>query len=63
MKSSEIPDTPILIVRTEETLKLAGLNPKVSLGVNASGFPASWAIFFGLPMSLHCRKDFRLHER
>ncbi|MDD1688106.1 MAG: nicotinate phosphoribosyltransferase [Methanoregula sp.] len=40
--------TDIYFVRTEETLRLADINPEVFMEVTASALPASWAVFCGL---------------
>jgi nicotinate phosphoribosyltransferase len=40
--------TDIYFVRTEETLRLADINPVVSMEVTASGLPELWAVFCGL---------------
>jgi nicotinate phosphoribosyltransferase len=40
--------TDIYFVRTEETLRLAKLNPVVSMEVSASALPESWSVFCGL---------------
>jgi nicotinate phosphoribosyltransferase len=40
--------TDIYFVRTEETLRLAKINPVVSMEVTASALPDEWAVFCGL---------------
>ena len=40
--------TDIYFVRTEETLRLAKINPVVSMEVTASALPELWAVFCGL---------------
>jgi nicotinate phosphoribosyltransferase len=40
--------TDIYFVRTEETLRLAKINPVVSMEVTASALPDDWAVFCGL---------------
>lgn len=40
--------TDIYFLRTEETLKKEGINPKVAMEVTATTLPDSWAIFCGL---------------
>ena len=40
--------TDIYFVRTEETLRLADINPEVFMEVTASALPAPWAVFCGL---------------
>jgi nicotinate phosphoribosyltransferase len=40
--------TDIYFVRTEETLRLAKINPVVSMEVTASALPYDWAVFCGL---------------
>jgi nicotinate phosphoribosyltransferase len=46
IKKGECSD--IYFVRTEETLRLAHINPVVSMEVTASALPESWAVFCGL---------------
>jgi len=40
--------TDICFVRTEETLRLAPINPVVSMDVTASALPELWGVFCGL---------------
>jgi len=40
--------TDIYFVRTEDTLRLAHINPLVSMEVTASALPEAWAVFCGL---------------